>query len=124
MFVLFDHNKVVPADLGTNFFVRPEAIGADRAGEVAANLVDLNSDVKVSVETRNPLDVIEHDLEKLGSFDMVLTSGLPESHLRRLAAFLYERGIPFLNVDLHGFIACMRLAVPEHTGASLSCGLI
>jgi len=68
MFVLFDHNKVVPADLGTNFFVRPEAIGADRAGEVAANLVDLNSDVKVSVETRNPLDVIEHDLEKLGSF--------------------------------------------------------
>jgi len=114
-FTIVDGNLVQPSDLGNNFFLDFESLGKSRAAATTVHLNELNEFVRGNAVEKHAEALIEEDVSFFGQFSLVIATHLPEKPLLKLAAFLYERGIPLLICRSYGFIGYLRLAVPEHT---------
>ncbi|XP_032833388.1 NEDD8-activating enzyme E1 regulatory subunit [Petromyzon marinus] len=114
-FTILDGNKVSGEDIGNNFFLDKSSIGESRA-KTAMNLIqELNSDVSGNFVEEAVEKVLEKEPTFFHKFTVVITTQLPQSTLLRLAAALWEAGVPLLACRAYGMTGYMRVALREHT---------
>ncbi|KAK9971919.1 hypothetical protein ABG768_025259 [Culter alburnus] len=114
-FTIVDGHKVSGEDVGNNFFLSNSSIGKNRAQAATELLQELNSDVSGNFVEESPDTLLDNDPEFFHRFSLVIGVQLPESTCLRLAAVLWEAGVPFLVCRTYGLIGYMRLIVKEHT---------
>jgi ubiquitin-activating enzyme E1 len=118
--VIHDDEKVAIADLGANFYLRDEHVGAGRASSCLASLVEANPNVHVSQHTG------ELDEAFLASFHVVVsTDNAPLEELTRRngivrvnGKFIYANTNGVFNTVFTDFNEHMVFdadGVPEHT---------
>jgi len=59
--------------------------------------------------------VIANDKEFFKRFTIVIATELDDTSLLKLDQICRELGIPLVIVDIYGFMAYLRLVLPEHT---------
>jgi amyloid beta precursor protein binding protein 1 len=111
-----DGNKVVAADLGSNFFVVESALGQSRAKTVAALLKELNEDLReVHVVEQDAAQWAEQSThDSLAPYSLIVASELPPHALRTLAAAAEKRNIPLVAARVNGLVGLVRIQFPEH----------
>eukprot|EP01083_Nonionella_stella_P124561 376212_1 len=115
IFTIIDDADVTISDLGNNFFVTQDDVGKKRAQVVSEWLLEMNPDVSGSAVIKNYVDIIQNDLDYFKQFNIVLATQLyGESH-RKLAKFCWDNAIPYMNIKINGFLACLRVQFPELT---------
>lgn len=60
--------------------------------------------------------MIEDKPDYFLQFTLVIATALPQSSLLKLAAILWDAGIPLIVARSYGFTGYIRIVVPEHTG--------
>ncbi|KAJ3091270.1 NEDD8-activating enzyme E1 regulatory subunit [Quaeritorhiza haematococci] len=120
-FTVVDGKTVTGSDVGNNFFLTPDCIGKPRAQCVTQLLRELNEEVDGYHVDESPATLIENKPDFFLDFTIVIASvcpnapaQLPEKSLLKLADLLWSNGIPLVVVRTNGFMAMLRVAVPEH----------
>lgn len=116
-FTIFDDAIATKADLGNNFFITKDQAMGDkaRAHVVKDLLLEMNPDVQGEAVAEDPHHIIDNDIEQFQDYTLVIASQIREKQARKLAAFCYEKRIPFLWLRINGLFGCVRLAFAEHT---------
>ena len=73
-FSIVDGSKVAPADLGNNFFLEAESLGAPRAQSVARLLTELNEQVAGSFVEEDPAALLAANPAFFEAFDIVIAT--------------------------------------------------
>lgn len=115
IFTIIDDVDVTISDLGNNFFVTQDDVGEKRAEVVCKWLLEMNPDVKGSALIKDYVDIINSDLSYFDQFNIVLATQLYGESNRKLAKYCFEKNIPYMNIKINGFMACLRLQFPELT---------
>jgi amyloid beta precursor protein binding protein 1 len=105
---------VTEVDLGNNFFVDEDSLGKSRAATVKDLLLEMNPEVKGSALVRSPVDLIDKELSYFDRFRIVIGCHLPEPSIKKLAAYLFPKNIPFIVLRSEGMLGYARLQVQEH----------
>ena len=86
-FSIVDGSKVAAADLGNNFFLEAESLGAPRAQSVARLLMELNEQVAGSFVEEEPAALLAANPAFFQAFDIVIaTQVLISEDLHSLSA--------------------------------------
>eukprot|EP00484_Ammonia_sp_Unknown_P030184 CAMPEP_0197030628 /NCGR_PEP_ID=MMETSP1384-20130603/9824_1 /TAXON_ID=29189 /ORGANISM="Ammonia sp." /LENGTH=550 /DNA_ID=CAMNT_0042460015 /DNA_START=21 /DNA_END=1669 /DNA_ORIENTATION=+ len=113
IFTIIDDAEVTVSDLGNNFFVTQDDVGKKRAEVVSTWLLEMNPDVSGSALVKNPVELINDDIDYFKQFNIVLATQLYGAANRKLAKFCWDNDIPFLNIKINGLMACLRIQFPE-----------
>jgi len=114
-FVIVDNKSISEEDTGVNFFVDVESIGQPRASKIVQTLLELNDEVKGKAILEDPLELISKQPEFFQDFTAVIATELTISTLLPLSKALWAAGIPLFVAKSVGFMAYLRIAVPEIT---------
>ncbi|OLL26080.1 NEDD8-activating enzyme E1 regulatory subunit [Neolecta irregularis DAH-3] len=114
-FVIIDNKFVLEEDTGVNFFVDVMSIGKPRASTIVQHLLELNDEVKGKAILEDPLELIAKQPEFFKDFTVVIATDLSATILLPLSKVLWVAGIPLFVAKSVGFMAYLRIAVPEIT---------
>lgn len=92
------------ADLSTQFYLREQDVGKNRAEVCFPKIAELNPYVAYSLDTR-PLGVDTTDFSFLKDFTCVVLTGKPLSVQLAVNDFCHEHGIAFITADTYGAFA-------------------
>lgn len=109
--------KIEQRDLGTNFFLSPEAVGKNMVENLLENLLELNSDVQGQGVVSSPQEYFKNHQDELKDFSLIICDGLSlvglESKSQNLAIqineFCEENQIKLVYIRSFGQIAYLRL---------------
>ena len=113
-FTIVDRKNVCETDLGSNFFVTPDAIGKSRAKIAVELLVELNSEVRGDCIEDDFDSVLTMNADFFQRFSLVIATELPEAGLLRLAQALWKSSTPLLVARAYGLLGYIRIAFPQH----------
>ena len=102
-------------DVENNFFLTSDSIGKSRSEVAFTLLQELNPLSKGEANNKDPVSLIENDINYFKQFTIIIANNIPEASLLKLASFCWENKIPLVVEKSIGFIGYLRLAVPEHT---------
>lgn len=114
-FTIIDGKRVEAPDLGNNFFLEFKSLGSSRAVAATELLNELNEWVQGTAVDKDPVQLIEENVDFFSSFTLVIATELPEAALLKLSQHLYAKHIPLFVARSYGFLGYLRLSIPEHT---------
>lgn len=97
-FTIVDGNKVDSSDFN-NFFIDHSAIGQSRAVVTTALLSELNDRVRGSALEKDPVELINTDINYFKQFSVIIANNLPEDSVLRIAKvspFICDWGCHFI----------------------------
>lgn len=113
-FTVIDCEQVGQEDLGSNFFVSEDALGAPRAKIVVELLLELNSEVRGNFITDSVDSLLTSNPDFFSQFTTVIATELPEVSLLKLAKVLWKASIPLLVSQTCGLLGYIRIATQTH----------
>lgn len=113
-FTIIDPSIVTEEDLGTNFYVDKESIGASKSECCMRLLQELNPDVNGDYLDESIDSLVETRSEYFQSFDVVIASNIKENTLKNLSNLLWDYNIPLVYCRSLGFVGSIRLQFKEH----------
>lgn len=112
---LLDHGIVDKEAISSNFFLRAEDLGRNRAEAVISDISELNPAVKMEYDDRNIEEVIiSGAIEFFKKFTVVLCSKIESNIRRQLEEILFPLKIPLVLVESTGMFGRIRLFFKEH----------
>ncbi|OQR68638.1 NEDD8-activating enzyme E1 regulatory subunit-like [Tropilaelaps mercedesae] len=114
-FTIVDGHRVSGEDVGKNFFLTKDCIGANRGEAACKLLAELNPHVRGHVIDEDCDSLLVTNPQEFSRFSVVVATGLPESTLLKLSRRLHEERVPLLVCRAYGQIGYLRLQTPEHT---------
>ena len=112
-FTILDAAQLTGEDVGNNFFLDADCIGASR-GEVAMRLLlEMNQEVRGNCVQETVEQVLESNAAFFSSFSLVVCCGLAEKSLLTVSRALWDANIPLLVAKTSGFLGYLRLQVRE-----------
>lgn len=119
-YTLLSSKTVDESDIGSDFFLLPESLGANWAEEVVTHLSGLNENVQGVADTRSLSDVIKNDPGFFSEFTLIITCNLAPAEEHSLATHLWESSAadmtmdtPLLSIRTSGFAALLRTQYRE-----------
>jgi|UniRef100_A0A7S4FXJ0 amyloid beta precursor protein binding protein 1 len=115
-FTIIDGQTVTEADLGNNFFVTEDDLGAPRGERVTKWLLELNPDVKGSSLNADPKSVIDTnpDYFRNNEITLVIATQLNEAVTAKLASLLASLDVPLLLVRSYGLMGFVRIQTSSY----------
>jgi len=114
-FTIVDGATVGSTDLGNNFFVTEDSVGAPRAEVVCDLLVEMNPDDCVgTARVADPATLVATEPAFIADFSLVIATMMAPATLAALGKMCWERGIPLVVVRSHGFLGYLRLQLRDH----------
>ena len=111
-FTVVDGATVSEADLGNNFFVRPEDVGRPRAAATAELLKELNPDVEGFHRVARPEEVVAAEPDFVASgFSLVIAAQLEPAALQALGERCWAKNVPLVAIRAYGLLGVVRLQV-------------
>mmetsp|Transcript_5348 Transcript_5348/g.13575 ORF Transcript_5348/g.13575 Transcript_5348/m.13575 type:complete len:561 (-) Transcript_5348:255-1937(-) len=114
-FTIVDNKMVTEQDLGNNFFLGIDCLGQLRAKHVTRLLVEMNDEVVGDYIEEDPVALIEKttDPKYFSKYTAVIATEIPEGPLLKLAALLWQEGIPLFIGRVYGMVGYWRNVLPE-----------
>eukprot|EP00899_Mesostigma_viride_P029133 jgi/Mesvir1/9404/Mv01508-RA.1 len=112
-FTVVDAARVEPSDLGNNFFVTANDLGAPRAAVVCALLQELNTHVMGSFVEESPEQLIDSRPSFFAEVTVVIATQLPEGVVVKLDRVCRQHDVPLVVVRSYGLLGMVRLSMEE-----------
>jgi amyloid beta precursor protein binding protein 1 len=115
-FTVLDDAKVLPSDLGNNFFLPPDSLGSSRAQHITECLKELNDTVSGSfVEEESLSSLLSSNPTFFHQFSIILASQLREQQALQLEQICHQYNTPLVLCRSYGLVGTLRVCVSEHT---------
>ncbi|SZE99427.1 unnamed protein product [Blumeria hordei] len=124
---LYDPNPTVISDLSSQFFLRPEDLGAPRATISAPRVAELNAYTPVIIHDSSCLT---SNLSQFDKYQVVVLTNTPLKDQLIISQYLHQKGIHLVITDtfgLFGYIFCdfgKRFVVADATGENPISGIV
>ena len=113
-FTIIDSKRITQSDLGSNFFVTSDVLGANR-GKVALSLLqELNLDAIGKAIDDNFESILSTNPDFFSQFSVVVATELPEDKQLLLSRELWKSSVPLLIACAYGLMGYIRVVVQEH----------
>lgn len=113
-FTIVDYNKVQENDLGSNFFVKADAVGKSRAQVAVELLVELNTEVRGNFVEDTTESLLSLNPNFFDCFTLVIATDLDETSLLNLSQVLWKNATPLLIARSYGLLGYIRISFPQH----------
>ena len=113
-FTIIDSKRITQSDLGSNFFVTSDVLGANRGKAALSLLRELNLDVRGKAIDDNFESILSTNPDFFSQFSVVVATELAEEEQLQLSRELWKSSVPLLIVSVYGLIGYVRIAVQEH----------
>lgn len=101
---IVDSETTQGSDLGQNFFLNVDSLGAPRAERARLLLLEMNEEVKGEAVTRDVDTLISQEPAFFMKFSVVIATQLPEVTLLPLSRLLWSQKVPLVVARSYGFI--------------------